>query len=155
MKKENLYNIILLKSRNFVLYEKNKIEDNLQNKIIILLLHFSFILNKIKKYNLHHNQEIFDYIILKIDTDLREIGIGDMSINKKMKFIINKFYSILIDFDGFLQKSSKIKNNMFAKLFSYSNNKDIKYYNLVKYFDKFGKTIDLISADDIYRANLK
>ncbi len=53
---------------------------------------FAFNLGILEDYN---KQTFFDYIFKRIETDLRELGFGDMSVNKKMKIIVTKFYSIL------------------------------------------------------------
>ena len=60
-------------------------------------------------------QIFFDYIFHRIETDLRELGYGDMSVNKKMKVIVTKFYSILLDFKNFDNKDklNKLKTEKF------------------------------------------
>lgn len=153
MKIVELYNIVLLKSRDITLYKSYDIKDNLQNKILLLLIYFSFIFNKLKENNLDKNQKIFDYIFLKIETDLREIGFGDMSINKKMKELINIFYSILLNFDNFSSKKKEEKHCLINKLISFNINEHDNLINIVDDFDNFSKKIDLISANDIYNAN--
>lgn len=153
MNKEILYNIILLKSRNYKLYNQFKIKDDLKNKIIIFLIHFSFIFNRLKNLNSNKNQQIFDYIFSNIEIDLRELGYGDMSVNKKMKIIVNKFYSILLDFKNYKYMSNEKKIMLLKKLINYKNNSKLNDLSLVNYFNKFTKNIDLISTDDIYNGN--
>lgn len=152
MKIEKLYNKVLIKSRNYDLYYKCNIIENLQNKIILFLIHFAFVFNKIKDLNSINNQRLFDYIFPKIEIDLRELGYGDMSINKKMKIIVNKFYSILLDFRDFQHKSFKNKIKLFKNLINSNNDNKIDYFNLINYFDKFAKNIDLLTINDIYSA---
>ena len=41
------------------------------------------------------SQDLFDFIIRQIELSIREIGYGDVSVNKKMKDYVNLFYSIL------------------------------------------------------------
>lgn len=152
MKLEKLYNIILLKSRNLDLYKYCNVKDTLQNKIFLFLIHFSFFFNKLKEANLKYNQKIFDYIFLKIEIDLREIGYGDMSVNKKMKKIINNFYFFLIKFDNFNLQKKKYKIKILRTLLTF-NHKVKNYNKLIRYFNKYAKKIDLISPNDIYNAN--
>ena len=40
-------------------------------------------------------QDLYDYIFRQIELDIREIGYGDQSVNKKMKTYINMLYSII------------------------------------------------------------
>lgn len=153
MNKDNLYSTILIKSRDINLFKICNIKDNLNNKIILFLIFFSFIFNKLKNKNLKKNQKIFDFIFLKIETDLREIGFGDMSLNKKMKIIINKFYSILISFNDFLFKEKDKKIELLNNLLTFNNSNYNNVNNLIKKIDTFAKTVDLISTNDIYKAN--
>ena len=112
----NLYNKILLEARNPVIFE-SYVDDNLNNKILIFLIFLSKIFNKIKKTDENY-QKFFDYIFNRIETDLRELGYGDMSVNKKMKVIVTKFYSILVDFKNYTIISKDKKSDILRKYFT-------------------------------------
>ena len=112
----NLYNKTLLEARNPLIF-KNYIDDNLNNKILIFLIFLSKKFNKIKK-NDENYQKFFDYIFNRIETDLRELGYGDMSVNKKMKVIVTKFYSIMLDFKNYAQISKDERSNILRKYFT-------------------------------------
>ena len=62
-------------------------------------------------------KKFFDYIFNRIETDLRELGYGDMSVNKKMKVIVTKFYSILVDFKDYYKVSKDEKSSILRKYF--------------------------------------
>src|SRR6056300_1002478 len=113
---ENLYNKILLDARNPDIFSRF-IEDSLNNKIIIFLTFLSKIFNKMDENDKNY-QIFFDYIFHRIETDLRELGYGDMSVNKKMKVIVTKFYSILVDFKNFKNISDKDKKAILQKYFT-------------------------------------
>ena len=119
---ENLYNKTLTDSRNPVIF-KNHILDDLNNKILIFLIFLSKIFNNISK-NDENYQKLFDYIFNRIEIDLRELGYGDMSVNKKMKIIVTKFYSILIDFKNYSEQSNSDKIEKLSKYFSKIEKKD-------------------------------
>ena len=133
----NLYNKTLTESRNPIIYEKY-IDDNLNNKILIFLIFLSKIFNKIKKTDDNY-QKFFDYIFNRIETDLRELGYGDMSVNKKMKVIVTKFYSILIDFKNYQKISEEEKYDILRKYFT-----DIR-----KIEDLSVYIIDYLSIDNV------
>ena len=111
----NLYNKILQESRNPVIFNEY-IEDNLKYKILIFMIFVSKIFNKIEKSDSNY-QKFFDYIFNRIETDLRELGYGDMSVNKKMKVVVTKFYSILLDFKNFIQISESTRHIIIRKYF--------------------------------------
>ena len=127
----NIYNKTLIEARNPLLFS-NYIDDNLSNKILIFLILLSKKFNKIKKSDDNY-QKFFDYIFNRIETDLRELGYGDMSVNKKMKVIVTKFYSISIDFKNYTKISKDEKSNILRKYFSEIRQIDDFIDYLVKY----------------------
>ena len=50
-------------------------------------------------------QDIFDNVFQNIEYNMRELGHGDVSVNKKMKILNRIFYNILLKID---QKSSDL-----------------------------------------------
>ena len=132
---ENLYNKKLSEARNPEVFSKY-LDENLNNKLLIFLIYWTNTFNKIDKNDPDY-QKLFDYIFHRIETDLREIGYGDMSVNKKMKVIVTKFYSILIDFKEFDSKSSDTK---------ISNIK--KYFPNIREIDQFASHLDAYLAVD-------
>jgi len=137
---ENLYNKILIDARNPDIFSRF-IDDNLNNKIIIFLTFLSKVFNKIDKNDKNY-QIFFDYIFHRIETDLRELGYGDMSVNKKMKVIVTKFYSILLDFKNFdnINKSNRVE--ILAK-----------YFKNIKEIDEFSAMINSYLSIDNSKLN--
>ena len=113
---ENLYNKTLIDSRNPDIF-KNHLSDDLNHKVLVFLIFLSKIFNNVSK-NDANNQKFFDYIFNRIEIDLRELGYGDMSVNKKMKVIVTKFYSILVDFKNFPDQVIDYKRQTLLKYFS-------------------------------------
>ena len=88
----NIYNILVILTRNKSLYDEYTNEDTFSDRLTIFLFHFAFFLkafkNKCSKKNL---QDLFDYIFKQLELSLREKGHGDVTINKMMKKYINLF----------------------------------------------------------------
>jgi len=137
---ENLYNKILLDARNPDIFSRF-IEDSLNNKIIIFLTFLSKIFNKMDENDKNY-QIFFDYIFHRIETDLRELGYGDMSVNKKMKVIVTKFYSILLDFKNFDNKDKLNRVEILAK-----------YFKNIKEIDEFSAMINSYLSIDNSKLN--
>ena len=129
---EKLYSRTLIDSRNPDIFKKY-ILDNLNNKLLIFLIFLSKIFNNMSENNKNY-QKFFDYIFNRIEIDLRELGYGDMSVNKKMKIIVTKFYSILIDFKNYSNLSAVQKTDTLIKYFSKIEKKDDFIEFLNKYF---------------------
>ena len=115
-----LYNNILLLSRNKLFFTKFNLNDTFQNRIYLIFIHISFLFIKIKQINqkeIYKNfyQKMFDLIFKKIELNMREIGYGDIVINKNMKFLVIAFYNILLNCENFNRKSLILKKKFFSK----------------------------------------
>ena len=113
---------MLTDSRNPEIF-KNYLSDNLSNKLLVFLIFLSKTFNNMPKNNQNY-QLFFDYIFKRIENDLRELGYGDMSVNKKMKVIVTKFYSILVDFKNFANNTHDRKKDIILKYFSQIEKKE-------------------------------
>ena len=61
-----------------------------------------------KKKNSKFDQKEYDYLFFNIENNLRESGLGDVTVNKKMKEFNKILYDIL------LKLNSETENNKFA-----------------------------------------
>ena len=130
---QNIYNNLIKLTRNKSLYLNLKKNESFSDRIIFLLLHLSFFVKIYKKNTSKKElQEIYDYIFRQIEISIREIGYGDVSINKNMKKYLNFFYYILLKIDlwdscNFDEKCENLKHIL-------DNINNISFY--VNYFDK-------------------
>ncbi|MEK9639053.1 MAG: ubiquinol-cytochrome C chaperone family protein [Pelagibacteraceae bacterium] len=148
MSLSNIYTNVLLISRNSRIFSEF-LEETLNNKIFCFLVHISICFNDNLENKSKNHQVLFDYIFNRIETDLRELGHGDMSVNKKMKVIVTKFYSILIDFKNFCNQDDHRKREVLNKYFIGIKNIDNFSNYLSLFFKTDHKDIDLTSLNDI------
>ena len=107
----NLYNKLVNLSRNIFFYNKIMLKDSAETRVILIFLHFSIILIKHKSTSkIKFPQKIYDSIFLNIEYHLREEGLGDTSINKKMKNLNKIFYDILLKINN--SKNDNFKCNI-------------------------------------------
>ena len=157
----SLYNNILLLSRNKLFYTKFALSDTFQNRIHLIFIHISFLFIKMKQNNDSNiykafYQKIFDLIFKKIELNMREIGYGDVVINKNMKSLVKTFYNILIHCENFKEKNFNVKNIFFLKYLD--RNKDQKTANcmlLIKYFEKYQAFCFDLSSDSVLKGYIK
>jgi len=92
-----LYSKLVELSRNLFFYDKIQLKDNFETRINLVFIHLSIILIVFKEKNKSNfPQEIFDNIFLNIEYHIRELGYGDVAVNKKMKELLRIFYDILL-----------------------------------------------------------
>ena len=68
---------------------------------------------------------------------MREIGYGDISVNKNMKKLINLFYEILINCKKWYFNDLLEKDQFLLKFFTKEDNQKIDTRKIIEYFDKF------------------
>mgnify|MGYP001425595107 FL=1 len=102
-----------------------------------MLIHFSIflIIYKIKK--LKFPQNIYDDLFANIENNLRELGFGDVSVNKKMKEINKILYDILLKIN-LKETNFKTNKNLILKYFvDLKNLKNSKYELFEVYLTNF------------------
>ena len=141
MNKEYLiiYNNLVKLTRNKSLYLVLKKKDTFSDRLIFLLLHLSFFLKEYKKnHSKEYIQGIFDFIIKQIELSIREIGHGDVTVNKKMKEYVNLLYSIIGQIENWDQLIMDKKKQIFLNLLEIKKNDDY-LYNYFMNFTQFLK----------------
>ena len=130
----NIYNNLIKLTRNKNLYLNLKNKDTFSDRLIILLFHFGFFLQFYKdEATKKDSQNLFDFVIKQIELSIREIGYGDVSINKKMKDYVNLFYLILEKIEKWHSLEKSKKTNLIADLININRDNDL----LANYFDKY------------------
>ena len=86
---------------------------------------------------------------------MREIGNGDMTVNKNMKFLTKIFYDVLLNCENYKKKSLKSKYKFLLKYLSQNVvKKDANNINLVEYFDKYQAFCFDLSLDSVLKCDL-
>ena len=130
----NIYNNLIKLTRNKSLYVNLKNKDTFSDRLIILLFHFGFFLKLYKdQIPKKESQAFFDFVIKQIELSIREIGYGDVSVNKKMKDYVNLFYSILEKIEFWETFSKEEKIILFSDLVNIKDENDF----ITNYFDKY------------------
>ena len=78
-------------------------------------------------------QDLYDFTFRQIELDIREIGYGDQSVNKKMKTYINMLYSIIDKIDRWETYKYEDKSRIFNFYIEIKDNNE----KFVDYFDKY------------------
>ena len=135
----NLYNKLVELSRNIFFYKDLKLSDNFETRIMLIFFHFSVILLKFRKNNnSKFPQKIFDNIFLNIEYHLRELGHGDVVVNKKMKTLNKIFYNILLKMEINNDNKLVFKKNIINEHFILNDNNNSKIVSkLEEYYGNF------------------
>ena len=148
-KYNDLYNKIISLTREKFFYTEISLKDELITRIYLVLFHLGFILELLKKNNKNKKlaQNIYDSFFINIDLHLREIGHGDVSVNKKMKDLIKLFYEILLYCEQWDIMGSKNKMKFLKNLFDNNNVMNFDKQKLLIYLDNYRYNLKDISLN--------
>ncbi len=132
----NIYNNLIKLTRNKNLYLNLERNDEFSDRLLFLMFHFALFLKKFKsEINKKKSQELFDFFVRQIELSIREIGYGDVSVNKKMKEYVNMFYAILDKIEVMDMSIDENISNFFRKIFNLDKN--ITFY--ANYYKKYNE----------------
>ena len=157
---KKLYSKIIYLSRNKLLYTDFSLNDTFQNRINLIFIHLSFLFNKVKNnektlHNKDFYQTMFDYTFNQIEINMRELGYGDVTVNKKMKFLVKTFYNILLHCENYRKKTTKQKSLFFFNYLTFNIEENTDHsLKLVEYFDKYSVFCLDLSYDNVLKGEL-
>ncbi|MDC3104554.1 hypothetical protein OA383_02375 [Candidatus Pelagibacter bacterium] len=138
-KKHNnlLYNTLLKLSRNLYFYKEIELKDTFETRIYLMFLHFSIILIIYKFKKIKFPQASYDSLFQSIENNLRELGQGDVAVNKKMKDLNKVFYDILLKINSEKNKF-EVNKSLILKYFDVLNDSNHKKCDLfIEYYTNF------------------
>ena len=139
-KKHNneLYNTLLNLSRKIFFYKDIGLKDTFETRIHLMLLHFSIFMIIFKKKGSKFDQDSYDSFFNNVEYNLRELGFGDVTVNKKMKDLNKILYDILLKINDNKEegKNFKLNSKLINNYFSINKENNDKYDEFEKYFNK-------------------
>ena len=135
---DDLYTTLLNLSRNVYFYENIKLKDSFETRIYLMFLNFSIILIIYKKKSLKFDQNAYDNLFYNIENNLRELGFGDVSVNKRMKDLNKILYDMLLKLKDNKKDEFKLNKSLIVKYFDiFGIDKTSKYQEFSQYFVRF------------------
>ena len=94
---DKLFSAIIKQSRVSIFYSEYDVEDSLDGRFDLLALHMAFILNKLDQHDDAKDggqigRNLQEIMFDNLDLTLREIGVGDLGVGKKIKIMAEAFY---------------------------------------------------------------
>lgn len=150
----NLYSILLVLSRNLFFYKKIGLADTFETRIYLMFIHFSILMIISKKKGTKFNQKSYDNFFHQIEYNLRELGFGDVTVNKKMKEFNKILYDILLKIDLNSKESSSfsINENLLKDYFIvFKTTKNKEFLKFVEYFNTFFDFCFVLPLDNMLK----
>jgi len=150
-----LYNKFVELSRNIFFYKEILLKDNFETRINLIFVHFSIILIIFKEKKKDFPQAIFDNIFLNIEYHIRELGYGDVTVNKKMKTLTRIFYDILLKVNKSKSENFEVNDEILKTYFDLRNiDMPILIDNLSAYFNNFYNICFELEANNMLKGKI-
>ena len=108
-----------------------------------------------KNFDKKKIQEIYDIFFKNIELDFRQMGHGDVSVNKKMKELVKLFNEILLYCETWDKTQIDQKIKYLTELFKEKDKKNINIDKLLVYIDNFILNIELMSLNLLLKGIIK
>jgi cytochrome b pre-mRNA-processing protein 3 len=102
---QRLYDSAVAQARNPALYLQLHAPDSVEGRFEVYTLHVVMLLHRLKgegERAAEVAQALFDTYLKSLDSALREIGVGDLSVGKKMRKLGEAFYGRARNYDDAL-----------------------------------------------------
>ena len=123
-----------------------------------MFLHFSIFMIISKKKKSKFDQKTYDFLFHNIEYNLRELGFGDVTVNKKMKEFNKILYDILLklDLEKDNDKSFKINSNLIENYFiSFKDKNKSNLPQFIDYLSNFYNFCFELSLDNMIEDSKK
>lgn len=106
---ERLYGAIMAQSRLPSFYLDYAVSDTPEGRFELLVLHVHLVFRRLAadEAGRKAGQRLFDYFIADMDAALRELGIGDMKVGKKMRGVGEAYYGRAHAYDSGLNNNGE------------------------------------------------
>ena len=136
-----LYPLIVEKARRPVFYESLGVPDTMTGRFDMIVLHVVLVVNRLKmegKQGAKLSQALFDRFFLDMDYSLRESGVGDLSVPRHMKRMMQGFNGRRAAYEEALASADDgalaetLKRNLYGEIANIDSDMVNKIANYVK-----------------------
>jgi cytochrome b pre-mRNA-processing protein 3 len=93
------YEAIVAAARHPVFYAEWGVADTLDGRFDMIALHAFLVLDRLKGSEQEFRQALVDELFRDMDRSLREMGVGDLSVGKKVRKMAEVFYGRVAAYD--------------------------------------------------------
>lgn len=117
-----LYGRIVAQARQPGFYHDGGVPDSIDGRFELIVLHMFLVLNRLKREESRGSelsQAVFDLLFLDMDRSLREMGVGDIGVGKRVKAMVQAFYGRMSAYDAALSAGEEelrdaLRRNLFG-----------------------------------------
>ncbi|HEV7879756.1 ubiquinol-cytochrome C chaperone family protein [Bradyrhizobium sp.] len=106
---EAIYGMIVAQAREPLFYAGLGVPDTVNGRFDMVLLHLWMVLRRLRPVadGAHLSQALFDHFCGDMDANLRELGVGDLAVPKRMQKFGEAFYGRSAAYDAALEAGAE------------------------------------------------
>ncbi len=99
---ESLYREIVAQARRPRFFSDLRVPDTLDGRFDMIVLHIAAVLYGLRRTGAEQalQQALFDVFMADMDSELREMGVGDLGVPKRIKVMARAFYGRAAQYDA-------------------------------------------------------
>lgn len=100
---ERLYGAVVAQARQPAFYTGCGVADTPDGRFDLVALHAALVIRRLSRHRFADRrlaQALFDYMFADLDQNLREMGVGDLAVGKRIKAMAKGFYGRLAAYDA-------------------------------------------------------
>ncbi len=102
-----LYGAIMAQARNKEFFIRFGLSDDFETRFESLILHMLLVMRRLGTEGQPVKQALMDFMVSDLDRTLREMGVGDVGVVKRMKHFMEGFYGRMHAYDAALNSVDK------------------------------------------------
>ena len=114
---ETIYGMIVTQAREPLFYRDLGVPDTVNGRFDLLLMHLWMVLRRLKSVDggAELSHALFDHFCIDMDDNLREMGVGDLTVPKRMQAFGEAFYGRTAAYDLALTDRDEALAESFCK----------------------------------------
>ena len=155
-----LYGSIVAQARRPYFYSDLKVVDTVEGRYDMIIMHAFLLFHRLKGENENAKklgQVVFDTMFKDIDQSLREMGVGDMGVGRRVKKMASSFYGRVAAYDKALAAEDNVdlEQAIARNIFNKTEADELVLRHLATYMRRNVEQLENLSVDEILDGNLR
>ena len=155
-REKRLYGAIVAAARHVRFYENMGVADTIVGRFEMIVLHLFLVLNRLKGEGVEDlRQNLTDEFFADMDRSLRELGVSDVAVGKKVRKIAESYFGRVTAYDKALSVGPKVLEEAIGRNIYPDGASEESIRKMTDYFRNAVKQLGLIPVEQILEGDLR
>jgi cytochrome b pre-mRNA-processing protein 3 len=155
-REERLYGAIVAAERHVQFYQSMSVADTIEGRFEMIVLHLFLVLNRLKGEGVEElRQRLTDEFFSDMDRSLRELGVSDVTVGKKVRKIAESYFGRVTVYHKALSASPRILEETISRNIYPDGAPDGSTKAMADYFSNAVKLVSTIPLEQIIQGELR